>query len=63
MPSFIVTAYKNSFICYTIVCIMRTLLVLVAWSVAVLIPEFQFAVSFVGGTFERLIARYCVALH
>ena len=36
---------------------MRTLLVLIAWSVAILIPEFQFAISFVGGTFKCVIAR------
>ena len=49
MPSFIVTAYENGFIWYTVVCLIRTLLVLIAWSVAILIPEFQLAIGFVGG--------------
>ena len=49
MPSFIVTAYENDFIWRAIVCVMRTLLVLIAWSVAILIPEFQLAISLVGG--------------
>ena len=34
---------------YAIVCFMRSLLVLIAWSVAILIPEFQLAIAFVGG--------------
>ena len=49
MPSFMQAAYKSSFVWYTMVCIMRTLLVLIAWSVAILIPEFQLAIAFVGG--------------
>ena len=49
MPSLIVKMYKSNFMSYTIICIMRTFLVLIAWSVAILIPEFQLVVSFVGG--------------
>lgn len=49
MPSFVVKMYENRFMSYTIICIMRTFLVLIAWCVAILIPEFQLAVSFVGG--------------
>ena len=49
MPSLIVKMYKSNFMSYTIICIMRTFLVLIAWCVAILIPEFQLVVSFVGG--------------
>lgn len=52
MPSLMVKMYESSFMSYTIICIMRTFLVLTAWCVAILIPEFQLVVSFVGGMYH-----------
>jgi len=46
-----VTIYENRFMCYGVICVMRTLLVLIAWSVALLIPEFQLVIAFVGGIY------------
>ena len=52
MPSFMVMIYENKFMCYGVICVMRTLLVLIAWSVALLIPEFQLVIGFVGGKYS-----------
>lgn len=51
MPLFMTKLYENKPLCYILICMMRTFLVLIAWSIALLIPEFQLAVSFVGGMY------------
>ena len=45
---------------YTTICVMRTFLVLIAWCVAILIPEFQLVVSFVGGNYIYVSVIVCM---
>lgn len=44
--------FEKSIVRYTIICVLRSLLVLLSWSVALLIPQFQLCVAFIGGKYQ-----------
>ena len=43
------TLFENNLVRYPFICVLRSLLVLISWSVALLIPQFQLCVAFIGG--------------
>ena len=52
--------FEKSLVRYTFICLIRSLLVLLSWSVALLIPQFQLCVAFIGGEYHCLVAMVIV---